>query len=199
MGRGTKLTSELIPVVKALHAEKKTVKKIAAVIKKSTAAVQNVIHRMNNGKRCKKLGRPSKITEQFRRAVFRSVSRAPNERITASKLVKVYRPAVGVRRVQQLMQEADYLPWVRMKTAPRLTQDHKEARIKWAKEQLHRSPARWLRTIFSDEKRFCLDGPDATNTTGGLNVWIHVTFQPDKMVVVELWYGAAFQHTGHQK
>ena len=95
----------------------------------------------------------SQITKQFRPAVHRGVARAPNERITASKFVKVYWPAVGVRRVQQLMQDADYLNWVRMRTVPRLTQDHKEVRVKWVKEQLNRSPARWFRTIFSDKER----------------------------------------------
>ncbi len=54
---------------------------------------------------------------------MRSVVRNPQERVTASSLHERYQPKVGVRRVQQLMQDADHLRCSRMKSAPRLTTD----------------------------------------------------------------------------
>ena len=52
---------------------------------------------------------------------MRRVVRAPNERISASRLVSTYQTSVGLRRVQQFMHEADHLRWSRIRNAPRLT------------------------------------------------------------------------------
>ena len=99
-----------------------------------------------------------------------SVVRETEERVTASSLHACYQPIVGVRRVQQLMQDADHLRWSRMKSVPRLTTDHKRDRVV---RQLNVSPSKWSRTIFSEEKRFCLDGPD-----GNLYHWTDKRLDP---------------------
>ena len=114
---------------------------------------------MNKKLKKKKLGMPSSITPQFPRAITKSQVRAPAERVTAYTLVSTYQPLVGICHVQQLMQEADHLRWCRVRSAPRSTDEHKSSRVDWAKQQLHRSASKWMRTIFSDEKRFYLDGP----------------------------------------
>ncbi|EYC14419.1 hypothetical protein Y032_0040g191 [Ancylostoma ceylanicum] len=44
-----------------------------------------------------------------------------------------------------------------MKTVPRLTQAHKAARLRFAQENMTRN---WNEIIWSDEKKFNLDGPD---------------------------------------
>ena len=163
MGGGAKLTKEQIAVVEALHHEDVPVRRIAELFKKSPTAVQNCIKKLHKPQSKKKLGRPSSVSPQFRRAIMRSVVRSPTERVTASKLVSIYRPNVGVRRVQQLMNEADHLQWTHISSAPMFTSNHKQRRLDWAKPQLQQSPSKWLRTIFSDEKRFSLDSPDGAS------------------------------------
>lgn len=74
-----------------------------------------------------------------------------------------------------------------MDKASRLTDHHKKARLEWAKEMLHQSPSKWMHTIFSYEKRFCLDGPD-----GRAHYWTdkesnHAIFLRDREEVVALW------------
>ena len=163
MGRGKKLKSDQTTVVKALQRQGLPACAIAAEINKSVTSVQNCISRMRSDRRPNKAGRPSTITPQFHGAILRSVALAPDERVTASTLISKYKPRVGVKRVQQLMQESDQLRWNRIKRASLLSDDHKSDRLNWAKAQLYRSPAIWLRTILSDEKRFSLDGPDGSS------------------------------------
>ena len=81
----------------------------------------------------KKLGRPFSITPQFHCASIRSIVRAPGEHVTTYTIVSIYRTNVGIRRVQQLMQQAANLKWTRIVSAPRLTEDHGEARVERTK------------------------------------------------------------------
>ena len=108
----------------------------APEIKNSPTGVQNYIKRTGSAQPKKKLGRPSTITLQLHCAVLRSKVRAPKERATASTLVSKYREKAGVRRIQQLMQDADHLLRTHITRAPRLSDDQKPDRLNWAKAQL---------------------------------------------------------------
>ena len=72
----------------------------------------------------------------------------------------MYHLPACVRRVQQVLQSAAHLKWCRMKVAQKLSPHHRTARLRWAREQLANTHPIWPSILWSDEKRFNLEGPD---------------------------------------
>lgn len=158
MGRGLSLTKEEEAKVRALDSIGLSKRAIALQVKRSRKAISNFLNKSPGQSRRKNAGRPRKLSEQAARAVIR---KACASQMTLRELRDMYGLPVGVRRVQQILHETKYLESRRMKRAPSLTPWHKDQHNKLARVQLRLSPSQWSRTIFSDEKRFCLDGPDS--------------------------------------
>ncbi|KAF4647020.1 hypothetical protein FOZ61_004773, partial [Perkinsus olseni] len=90
-------------------------------------------------------GRKQKLTERQKREIMREFSRDPD--MTCSKVVRLCKL------------ESKGGTYAKLATVPRMTEAHKAARIEFASGHLAAGTdfSTW---IFSDEKRFNLDGPD---------------------------------------
>ena len=68
--------------------------------------------------------------------------------------------SASLRTIQRVLRDSEIMnferPNVRSKLEPHLV----SARLKWSKEHSFYSVRQWKRTLFTDEKRFCLDDPD---------------------------------------
>lgn len=157
MGRGVALSIEEQAKILAFHRVKMRVADIARETGRSPSAVTAVIRRGKVRRRERKRGPRRKIRGAAVRALIRA---ARTGRYTARDLQRAHASDLSVRRVQQLLKADPDLVYRKGEVAPRLLPQHREKRREWATEMLLRGPRPWRKTIFSDEKRFCLDGPD---------------------------------------
>jgi hypothetical protein len=101
-------------------------------------------------------GRRRSLSERDERAVYRAASNssstlrkiAANAGVNASKwtIMRTIQRNPSINRVKKL-------------TRPQLTQEYKQSRLDWAQQRIA-DRTDWTNVIFSDEKKFNLDGPD---------------------------------------
>lgn len=157
MGRGRALTEREIAQIDILYKKKYSQVEIAKSIKKSRTAVGNYLRQRSSTKEPSKAGRPEKLSPTAKRALVRH---ALKENLTARRLHEKSGVQVSIRTVQRVLFEDEKLHFGHLKKRSALTPDHIKARRKWAKEMDFLSNNKWKRMVFTDEKRFCLDGPD---------------------------------------
>lgn len=170
MGRGKHITQDEANFILALAAQDDPVAKIAEAVRRSPSAVRKIIKQKGLAIPKGKRGRPSKLGPKVIRGLIR---RALTGRYSARDLVNGYQLPVGVRRVQQILHNSAWLSWKKGVVGPPLTASQKENRVKFARKYMTRGGFSWGSVVFSDEKRFNLDGPD-----GRAYYWHDVRVEP---------------------
>lgn len=153
---GQPLTPEERGRIHAYHECGIGVREIARRMQRSTDTVRRVILPPPPLK-ARKRGPQPLLSD---RDVRRIVRKACTGEFTAAQLKDECQIVCSARTIRRVLARVDYLIYSKMERTLPLTPEHKAARLAWAKANVLRSESEWAATVFSDEKRFCLDGPD---------------------------------------
>ena len=158
MGRGKPLSQFERGQVDAYRADGKSIRHIAQIIGKSRSAVSHYINQGNNYCNKHSPGRPRILTDRDQRALIRRVQ------LTSESVPKV----IG----QMGLQSSRWTVWRALRDCPNVEychgqrypawgQRHIDSRLKFAQNHVTWTTD-WQHVIFSDEKKWTLDGPDGS-------------------------------------
>jgi transposase len=156
MPRGLSLSDYEQGLISAMNAAGRSQKEIAVAIRRSKTVVQTYLRDPGRYNTTRRSGRRSSLPATTVRRIVRA---AKTGKYSSSQLVRALDLTVSARSVCRLLAREDTLCYVKRKSSPVLTKAHKIARLEWARASVVLG-AQWESVVFSDEKKFNLDGPD---------------------------------------
>lgn len=157
MTRGRMLSEQERAQIDVLHREGLSQRAIGLRLKRSHKVIGKYLKEGRQYRTNFRGSRNTKLSNTQVRAIVREASKTGS---SASSIRNSLQLNVGTRRVQQIMSASPNLKYKKARSAPPLSQLHIKRRLNWARIRHAWTPGNWGCVVFSDEKRFNLDGPD---------------------------------------
>ena len=157
MGLAKELTEREKRVILALRRKKMKLQEIADVVNRHVSSVHRVVKAGITQKAPSKRGSKKKIGERTRRVIIRQAKLGSGG---AKKLKAALQLPAGVRTIQRYISQAPGMKFKKIRRGPMLLPRHRSARRIWADEHDGLDDFWWSNVMFSDEKKWNMDGPD---------------------------------------
>lgn len=156
MPSGKYLNESEKAVIIALNNENYSYRDIAAKIGRSHQVVSRFLKKgASYGIKKKTKGR-GKLSNRQKNQL---IALARTGKYTSVQLIETLDLPIGRSQVCKILNQSKSVKYVKRMKAPFLKPHHIETRLNWAQNHMHWS-TEWTNVVFSDEKKFNLDGPD---------------------------------------
>lgn len=156
MSRGKPLSLNEKHTIKKLRGKKMTLTEIARVMNRSISLVSTYLKNPKGYGVKKSPGMVPKISPQAKRQIIRL---AVQDHKSSSEIKKSLNLEVSDRSIRRILAANPNVIWKKVKTVPVHNAEHIKKRLSFAFKHA-KDKTIWDLVVFSDEKKFNLDGPD---------------------------------------